>query len=66
MVQLSYDVLINSEMEAGDFVRWCKQVKDLLIQVENAGLPSVSLQCVVARNAINRSVVSCHLCKKRN
>ncbi len=31
------DVLRGAELEAGDFVRWCKQVIDLLGQIEQVG-----------------------------
>lgn len=51
-------ILSIADMEAGDFVRWCKQVKDLLAQIENIGVQNIALNALVARKAINRSVVA--------
>ena len=52
------NILQNSEMQAGDFVRWAKQVKDLLIQIENVSNTTVSIQALLARKKINRGVIA--------
>ncbi|MDP8957289.1 MAG: RNA helicase, partial [Actinomycetota bacterium] len=52
------DVLDASGMPAGDFVRNCKQLLDLLRQIEEAAGPEVRSIAAAAHDAINRSVVS--------
>ena len=52
------DVLLETEMAAGDFVRTCKQLIDLLRQVEEVAGPEVSPVAAQARGAVNRGVVS--------
>ena len=46
-------------MSAGDFVRWCRQVLDLLDQVRNAA-PTPALRATAKRaiNDIRRGVVA--------
>ncbi|QPK93678.1 DEAD/DEAH box helicase [Actinomyces sp. zg-332] len=56
-IELS-QILSTADIEAGDFVRWCKQVKDLLSQIENLNIPEVSLKALIAKKAINRSIVA--------
>jgi ATP-dependent RNA helicase HelY len=51
-------VLLETEMAAGDFVRTCKQLIDLLRQVEEVAGPEVSPAAAQARAAVNRGVVS--------
>jgi ATP-dependent RNA helicase HelY len=51
------DVLEETEMAPGDFVRNCKQLIDLLRQVEEVADPSVRLQARAARDAVSRGVV---------
>jgi ATP-dependent RNA helicase HelY len=52
------DVLRDSEMSPGDFVRTCKQVLDLLRQIEQVA-PERSAGAVrLAREAVNRGVVA--------
>jgi ATP-dependent RNA helicase HelY len=50
---------IGSPLSAGDFVRWCRQVLDLLDQVRNAA-PQPDLQITAKRaiDAIRRGVVA--------
>jgi ATP-dependent RNA helicase HelY len=52
------DVLEVSALPAGDFVRNCKQVLDLLRQIEDVADPEVATTARAAYEAINRSVVS--------
>ncbi len=52
------DVLSASGLQAGDFVRNCKQVLDLLRQVEDVAEAEVSAIARAASEAVNRSVVS--------
>jgi ATP-dependent RNA helicase HelY len=52
------DVLAVSGMPAGDFVRNCKQLLDLLRQVEEVAGPEVAETAGAAHRAVNRSVVS--------
>jgi ATP-dependent RNA helicase HelY len=52
------DVLAASGMAAGDFVRTCKQLLDLLRQVEEVAGPEVSAEARAARAAVDRSVVT--------
>jgi ATP-dependent RNA helicase HelY len=52
------DVLGASGMAAGDFVRNCKQLLDLLRQIEEVADPEISQLARAAYEAVNRSVVS--------
>ncbi len=52
------DVLDASGMPAGDFVRNCKQLLDLLRQILEAADPEAGSIARAAHDAINRSVVS--------
>jgi ATP-dependent RNA helicase HelY len=52
------DVLSASGMVAGDFVRSCKQLLDLLRQVEAVAGPTEAPSAAAARSAVNRGVVS--------
>jgi ATP-dependent RNA helicase HelY len=52
------DVLLETEMAAGDFVRTCKQLIDLLRQIEEVAGPEVSTVAAQARGGVNRGVVS--------
>ena len=52
------DVLAASSLPAGDFVRNCKQLLDLLRQVESVAGPDVAATARAARAGIDRSVVS--------
>jgi ATP-dependent RNA helicase HelY len=52
------DVLAASGMPAGDFVRTCKQLLDLLRQIEEVAEPGLAEGFAEARLAVNRSVVS--------
>lgn len=51
-------VLWESELTPGDFVRWCKQVIDLLRQLEYVAEPELAAIAGQAVAAINRSVVA--------
>jgi ATP-dependent RNA helicase HelY len=52
------DVLDASGLPAGDFVRNCKQLLDLLRQIEEVAEPEIRRAARAAYEAINRSVVS--------
>jgi ATP-dependent RNA helicase HelY len=52
------DVLEISGMAAGDFVRNCKQLLDLLRQIEDVADPEVAVVARAAHDAVNRSVVA--------
>src|SRR5205823_2950049 len=52
------DVLEASGMAAGDFVRNCKQLLDLLRQVEEVAGEDVRPMARAAHDAVNRSVVA--------
>jgi ATP-dependent RNA helicase HelY len=52
------DVLATSGLTPGDFVRNCKQLLDLLRQLEVVGGPGVAPVARAAHVAVNRSVVS--------
>ncbi len=51
-------VLWEAELTPGDFVRWCKQVIDLLGQLQHLGEPGLSDRARDASDAISRSVVA--------
>ncbi|MGH2572897.1 MAG: DEAD/DEAH box helicase [Actinomycetota bacterium] len=52
------DVLGASGLQAGDFVRSCKQLLDLLRQIEEVADPELASLARAAHQAVNRSVVS--------
>jgi ATP-dependent RNA helicase HelY len=52
------DVLLETEMAPGDFVRTCKQLLDVLRQVEDVADEETSGLARAAREAVNRGVVS--------
>jgi len=52
------DVLASSGMPAGDFVRNCKQLLDLLRQIEEVAWPDLGSVARAAHQAVNRSVVA--------
>ena len=52
------DVLGASGLTPGDFVRNCKQLLDLLRQIEEVGGPDVGPAARAAHEAVNRGVVS--------
>jgi ATP-dependent RNA helicase HelY len=52
------DVLEETEMAPGDFVRNCKQLVDLLRQIEEVAAPEVATQFRLAREAVLRGVVA--------
>jgi ATP-dependent RNA helicase HelY len=52
------DVLATSGLTPGDFVRNCKQLLDLLRQVETVAGPELAVVARAAHQAVNRSVVS--------
>jgi len=52
------DVLAETEMAPGDFVRNCKQLADLLRQIEDVALPPISQLMRSAREAVVRGVVA--------
>ncbi|MGW8433144.1 DEAD/DEAH box helicase [Curtobacterium sp. Csp2] len=52
------DVLRTLDLPAGDFVRWSKQVIDLLDQVRNAGDDDLSTTARRATDAVRRGIVA--------
>ncbi len=52
------DVLRETDMSPGDFVRTCKQVLDLLRQIEDVAIEEISVVVRRAREAVDRGVVS--------
>jgi ATP-dependent RNA helicase HelY len=52
------DVLAETEMAPGDFVRTCKQLLDLLRQIEAVAEPQVAEVAGRAVEAVNRGVVA--------
>jgi ATP-dependent RNA helicase HelY len=52
------DVLHDTEMAPGDFVRTCKQLLDLLRQIEEVGGETQGQAASAARSAVNRGVVA--------
>jgi ATP-dependent RNA helicase HelY len=52
------DVLAESGLAAGDFVRTCKQLLDMLRQIEDVGDEEASATARAAREAVNRGVVA--------
>ena len=52
------DVLEASGLAAGDFVRNCKQLLDLLRQIEEVADPDTAALARSAHDAVNRSVVA--------
>ena len=52
------DVLRETDMSPGDFVRTCKQVIDLLRQIEDVAAEEISAVVRRARDVVNRGVVA--------
>ena len=52
------DILVETEMAPGDFVRNCKQLVDLLRQIEEVAGPETAAQVRAGREAILRGVVA--------
>ena len=52
------EVLEETEMAPGDFVRTCKQLVDLLRQIEEVADPTVAAQMRASRDAVLRGVVA--------
>jgi len=52
------EVLVETEMAPGDFVRNCKQLVDLLRQVEEVANPETAALFAGARSAVTRGVVA--------
>ncbi|PYY38553.1 MULTISPECIES: RNA helicase [unclassified Curtobacterium] len=52
------DVLRSLDLAAGDFVRWSKQVIDLLDQIRNAGDPDLAQTARRATDAVRRGIVA--------
>jgi ATP-dependent RNA helicase HelY len=60
---LSASTQAGSELSAGDFIRWCKQVLDLLDQIATVPSPDgdpepVSITARAAGSAVRRGVVA--------
>jgi ATP-dependent RNA helicase HelY len=52
------DVLEQSDLTAGDFVRWCKQVIDVLDQISSGGEGPVQRNATAARSLVFRGIVA--------
>ena len=52
------DILTETEMAPGDFIRNCKQLVDLLRQIEEVASPETAAQVRAGREAILRGVVA--------
>jgi len=52
------DVLDSEDIQAGDFVRWCKQVIDALDQIISVGEGPVPRAAATARQAVFRGIVA--------
>jgi ATP-dependent RNA helicase HelY len=52
------DILTETEMAPGDFIRNCKQLVDLLRQIEEVAVPETAAQVRAGREAILRGVVA--------
>ena len=52
------DVLQETEMAPGDLVRNCKQLNDLLRQIEDVGVPTTRELVRAARDVVMRGVVA--------
>jgi ATP-dependent RNA helicase HelY len=52
------DILAETEMAPGDFIRNCKQLVDLLRQIEEVASPETAAQVRAGREAILRGVVA--------
>jgi ATP-dependent RNA helicase HelY len=52
------DALAETELAPGDFVRTCKQLLDLLRQIESVSEEPVASTAAAARRAVNRGVVA--------
>jgi ATP-dependent RNA helicase HelY len=55
---LTVAVAGGTELSAGDFVRWCRQVIDLLDQVGGVAQGAVGLSARSAVGALRRGVVA--------
>ena len=52
------DVLEGDDIQAGDFVRWCKQIIDALDQIISVGEGPVPRTAELARSAVFRGIVA--------
>jgi ATP-dependent RNA helicase HelY len=52
------EILAETEMAPGDFIRNCKQLVDLLRQIEEVAAPGTAVQVRAGREAILRGVVA--------
>jgi ATP-dependent RNA helicase HelY len=52
------DVLDQGELTAGDFVRWCKQVIDVLDQISSSGEGPVQRAALSSRATVFRGIVA--------
>jgi ATP-dependent RNA helicase HelY len=52
------DVLESNDIQAGDFVRWCKQIIDVLDQIISIGQGPVPRTAEVARSQVFRGIVA--------
>jgi ATP-dependent RNA helicase HelY len=51
-------VLDESNLAAGDFVRWCKQVLDVLDQIEKVAEGKFATTARQAANSVRRGIVA--------
>jgi len=52
------DILEGSDLQVGDFVRWCKQVIDVLDQIMTVGVGPVQTTAKEARASVFRGIVA--------
>ncbi|SEC27000.1 ATP-dependent RNA helicase HelY [Paramicrobacterium humi] len=51
-------VLIEADMAAGDFVRWCRQTIDLLDQISGVASPELAVKARSALESVRRGIVA--------
>lgn len=51
-------VLVEADMAAGDFVRWCRQTIDLLDQISGVASPKLAANARIALESVRRGIVA--------
>ena len=52
------DILEGDDLQVGDFVRWCKQVIDVLDQIITVGVGPIQSTAITARGLVFRGIVA--------
>ncbi|NBT74208.1 MAG: RNA helicase, partial [Betaproteobacteria bacterium] len=52
------DILEGDDLQVGDFVRWCKQVIDVLDQIITVGVGPIQSTAMTARGLVFRGIVA--------